>query len=666
MTTNPCGVFTLKSVPSSSVLPLFESRFTIVGNSSIMDLESLLRAVAMSQDVVGSQEGLIKAFTTYLDVHGLNESFLDFAGDYSSQLLGTVPVTPAPTQTVPKTPAAPQAVSAPQASTVPPTVSKVPKAKAKKAKSPTAVMAVTPANKAAALTQESAKSPVKAAKAALVTAVEAMPCDPDVRQSRSRSLRGDERRVDRRDRSLSPMSSLLLTPQDITESLKDSANILTVPTDPEPMEEEFRVVCSRKQKRARARSEARTSPDKSPRARSPVAKKAASRVSADCVPLAPPASVATAAQIGETSSSQAPGGPAFDKNSERTDFVILSDKREWPTVSKLLAQRGIPLVSSENHDEGIKITVKGSEAYRAVCRVFTELSLYFRRRPIGNERDYRVVIRGIPKEFTESEVKQSLEAQGVPVRSVHRLHNKRRGKYDIVLVKIDPESESRKTIFAVKEVCMLSGLRIEQPHKRMWVGQCHNCQFYGHSQKGCFARPRCVKCLGDHATRACTKSKDTPPSCVLCRQTGHTANFGGCPMAPKKRRIVRPETTNKTKGPVAIVNNSRNFPAISTAPQKGRYLPPSAVVAPSPASSMPKSQVAHSYATISGKRAARAALAPLPAAIHSKEAPHVMRARVLYERIAAIENELLTADGPNTLRLFEERSQLLSSYRVQN
>ncbi|GBP00713.1 hypothetical protein EVAR_76955_1 [Eumeta japonica] len=59
---------------------------------------------------------------------------------------------------------------------------------------------------------------------------------------------------------------------------------------------------------------------------------------------------------------------------------------------------------------------------------------------------------------------------------------------------------------------------------------------YGHSSKNCFQRARCVKCLGDHGTAACTRNKDTdgPPACVLCKSSGHTANYLGCPRAPKR------------------------------------------------------------------------------------------------------------------------------------
>ncbi|XP_028038458.1 cyclin-dependent kinase inhibitor 1C-like [Bombyx mandarina] len=94
----------------------------------------------------------------------------------------------------------------------------------------------------------------------------------------------------------------------------------------------------------------------------------------------------------------------------------------------------------------------------------------------------------------------------------------------------------------------IGGHRRGAPYKRGTPGQCHRCQLYGHSTRNCNAA-RCVKCLGDHATIDCSRVKEIatePPSCVLCRKQGHTANYGGRPKAPRKRPANAPP---KTVGP---------------------------------------------------------------------------------------------------------------------
>ncbi|GBP25702.1 Nucleic-acid-binding protein from transposon X-element [Eumeta japonica] len=97
------------------------------------------------------------------------------------------------------------------------------------------------------------------------------------------------------------------------------------------------------------------------------------------------------------------------------------------------------------------------------------------------------------------------------------------------------DKATKAAFFKIRSVCSLSGVKAEQPRKRALPGQCHNCQSYGHSSRHCYHSARCVKCLGDHGTAQCTRNKDTdgPPACVLCKQKGHTANYLGCPRAPK-------------------------------------------------------------------------------------------------------------------------------------
>ncbi|GBP58708.1 Nucleic-acid-binding protein from transposon X-element [Eumeta japonica] len=98
------------------------------------------------------------------------------------------------------------------------------------------------------------------------------------------------------------------------------------------------------------------------------------------------------------------------------------------------------------------------------------------------------------------------------------------------------DKATKAAFFKIRSICSLSGVKAEQPRKRALSGQCHNCQSYGHSSRYCFHSARCVKCLGDHGTAQCTRNKDTdgPPACVLCKQKGHTANYLGCPRAPKR------------------------------------------------------------------------------------------------------------------------------------
>ncbi|RVE42337.1 hypothetical protein evm_013011 [Chilo suppressalis] len=117
-----------------------------------------------------------------------------------------------------------------------------------------------------------------------------------------------------------------------------------------------------------------------------------------------------------------------------------------------------------------------------------------------------------------------------------------RQPYDLFLVILDLSREGKK-IFSIKAICHISNIRFEPPRKRGIVGQCHNCQLYGHSARFCFARAWCVKCTLDHGTKDCTRPRvpipENPPSCVLCGGE-HTANYRGCPKAPQRAKTAAP------------------------------------------------------------------------------------------------------------------------------
>ena len=69
--------------------------------------------------------------------------------------------------------------------------------------------------------------------------------------------------------------------------------------------------------------------------------------------------------------------------------------------------------------------------------------------------------------------------------------------------------------------------------------QCFRCQNVGHEAEFCHIKDRCVKCAGEHNTRACTKDSAHPCKCANCAGQ-HSAYYQGCPEAQKykKRRCT--------------------------------------------------------------------------------------------------------------------------------
>ncbi|GBP09243.1 hypothetical protein EVAR_4097_1 [Eumeta japonica] len=62
---------------------------------------------------------------------------------------------------------------------------------------------------------------------------------------------------------------------------------------------------------------------------------------------------------------------------------------------------------------------------------------------------------------------------------------------------------------------------------------------------------RCVKGPGDHGTTACTRNKDIdgPPACVICKSSGHTASYLGCPQVFTRKTNMSNNNNIKKKTP---------------------------------------------------------------------------------------------------------------------
>lgn len=226
--------------------------------------------------------------------------------------------------------------------------------------------------------------------------------------------------------------------------------------------------------------------------------------------------------------------------------LYIQDKSKWTEVSKFCAERRINYTSARSTAQGIRVQVPTTTDFRDLSRELRGRQIAFHTYSLPEDIPVRVVIRRVPREISTEEILQDLQAQDIPALKVHRLHKARGGdQYDMVLV-ICEQTTGPHPIFKIKSICSLTGIKVEKPYKSSIVGQCHRCQLYGHSQGNCFAPHRCVKCLGAHSTADCPRPKDVtqctePPSCVLCGQAGHPANYRGCPKAPKlaQRRLAK-------------------------------------------------------------------------------------------------------------------------------
>ncbi|KAJ8715737.1 hypothetical protein PYW07_010219 [Mythimna separata] len=243
--------------------------------------------------------------------------------------------------------------------------------------------------------------------------------------------------------------------------------------DASSSEEEFQLVEGRKRKAGKAKAT--------------MAKK----------PVAPAPSPSPVPQPSRASPSPRPGSPspptaptAQAKKQRPPPPIYIQDKGKWTDVSKMCMDRKIHYTNARSCQQGIKVQVPTATDYRDLTRSLRERNVPFHTYALPEDTPTRVVIKRVAKEIATSDVKADLISQDIPVQAVHRLHRARGHiEYDMVLVVCDP-SPGHHPIFKIRSVCSLTGISIEKPYKPHLVGQCHNCQLYGHAARNCFATPR--------------------------------------------------------------------------------------------------------------------------------------------------------------------------------
>lgn len=249
-------------------------------------------------------------------------------------------------------------------------------------------------------------------------------------------------------------------------------------------------------------------------------------------PPPPPKAPCPAPGSAATSLDDSSAPPARSEKPPRP--LVLREKHRWQEVTRLLTEHNVAFIGKTCAD-GISVRVPTAADYRKATKSLRDKTVQFHAYPLEDEKVLRVVIRGLPKELEVSDIRDDLLTQGFPVLEVHRMTGGRsKAPLDLVLAILE-RSQEGKRIFQLREVLNLSGLKVEAPKRKGVPGQCHRCQLYGHAARFCEAAYRCVKCAGDHSTSMCNRTRDdpSPPSCVLCGTQGHTANYRGCPKAPK-------------------------------------------------------------------------------------------------------------------------------------
>lgn len=148
-----------------------------------------------------------------------------------------------------------------------------------------------------------------------------------------------------------------------------------------------------------------------------------------------------------------------------------------------------------------------------------------------------VVLKGLYHLTDVSEIKSAIDEQ-LPdtAEKVNKLvtqysakNNYDTGLFVVTLVQGKQLNDINKIRYILKQL-----VSWEHPKSKKKEIQCFRCQLWGHSARNCNSKFKCVKCNVSHEPGYCSVIKgESSPICVNCNQSGHAANYRGCPEYKK-------------------------------------------------------------------------------------------------------------------------------------
>ncbi|GBP03520.1 Nucleic-acid-binding protein from transposon X-element [Eumeta japonica] len=235
------------------------------------------------------------------------------------------------------------------------------------------------------------------------------------------------------------------------------------------------------------------------------------------------------------------------KGSDDEEFQIVKRKNKRVARNSSITSKTVTAAKIVASNK--KVTVSGANTLKTTNLAGSKLSpppkngIPFHTYALKEERKGKVVIKGVPVEIETEDIKANLKRQEYLVQAVHRMHRSDGTALGLVLVILNKTDRATDIFENLANVCGLSGIIVEASYKRGIPGQCYRCQLYGHAATNCHAPPQCLKCLDPHWTKECARTRESGGK-LACYNCGsdHTANYGGCSVAPKPKPI---NSTNK-------------------------------------------------------------------------------------------------------------------------
>lgn len=174
-------------------------------------------------------------------------------------------------------------------------------------------------------------------------------------------------------------------------------------------------------------------------------------------------------------------------------------------------------------------------------------------------RNKHIIAKGLP-ELPVQEIIEDLKVHGVNCENAVIFKKKATEKHTynnpVCKLTFDRDMDMKIIIWNIDTVCYVK-VKWERYKNSRLVTQCRNFQMFGHGTNYCHNDSRCVKCDHYHLTKDCTKSADTPPKCVNCKEP-HLANHSKCSKYLKHvERVQKRKSANQTHNKIGNYNSGK-------------------------------------------------------------------------------------------------------------
>lgn len=227
------------------------------------------------------------------------------------------------------------------------------------------------------------------------------------------------------------------------------------------------------------------------------------------------------------------------ENANNTDTQVQNTKKEFISPIKVLShncdsfhkmfkQAGITKYCIKKISIGIKIICETKDAFNMIVSILKDHSYQFFTHESKHDKPFKFVLFGLDGKSTDEVKNQliSLKYNCTDVKKVEKTYNEYVDTLYIVYfkngtVKLRDLKQNVKSLFH-----MIIRWDYQRKIKNKPI-QCHNCQMFGHGEKGCSIKTKCAHCSGRHKTTDC-KNKDKV-KCANCNNT-HAATDSSCPL----------------------------------------------------------------------------------------------------------------------------------------